>query len=83
MMFTQLFTGVILCELKLEQFTNNVRLPHDEVDTQAAYINDNWHQTSSLCVCLVCQCQSAAAAADDKVANDAVLLGWSSRYHEC
>jgi len=42
------------------------------------------------CVCLVCQwqCQFAAAAAagdddDDKVANDALLFAWSSRYHEC
>jgi len=26
----------------LEQFISNVQLPHDAIDTQAAYINDNW-----------------------------------------
>jgi len=42
-MLTQRFTGVILCEFKLEQFINNVWLPHDAVDTQAASDSVHWH----------------------------------------
>jgi len=39
-MLTELFTSVILCELKLEQFIrpNNVRLPNDAVDNEAVSI---------------------------------------------
>jgi len=42
-LLTQLFISVILCELKLEQFINNVWLPHDAEDTQAASDSARWH----------------------------------------
>jgi len=48
-MLTQLCIAVFLCELINTQviaitiFVYNLQLLHDAIDSQAVYINDNWH----------------------------------------